>query len=104
HRRRVGEPHSRRIRGARVRAEKLSQRRQDRQGTEFRFIFARKFSDHLFFSRSRISSSNTSCRGGGGGAVGFASSLRRTRLISLTIMKIAKATMMKSNSACRNTP
>src|SRR5262249_10428322 len=62
------------------------------------------FKTYLLFSRSLISSNNTSCLGGAGGAAGFASSLRRTLLISLTIMKIANATMMKSNSACRNTP
>jgi len=56
------------------------------------------------FSRSRISSSSTSCREGGAGGGGTCSCLRRIRLITLIAKKIANATMTKSNSVCKNAP
>ena len=53
-------------------------------------------------SRSRISSSRTSCRGGG--AAGAACSSRLSRLMPRSAMKMTKATSVKSSTACTNLP
>jgi hypothetical protein len=55
------------------------------------------------FSRSRISSSSCSWRGGGA-AEGSPSCLRRRRLMMRTIQKMTSAMMKKSTTFCTNLP
>ena len=57
-----------------------------------------------FFSKSRISPSNTSCGGGGAGAASWASSFFFIAFIPLISRKIANATMAKSRIDWTNLP